>query len=493
MTSPAPININLLRHARPYETALFVNRSSELQVVSERVRQAQARSVVTEPIVNFWGVRGIGKTWTLRHLHHRYAFQPEDEISLLGEDRPTFALFYAFPIGDETSFQAQLTIVLAEQALVQLASALSIEERALLTQARDTRNVEPLIKALLTLAPRFVPLLLLDEGENLSQDAWEQLERDVIEPIVSAGQAIVVVAGRRQVIRWRRFEVRRRVMGPEKSQLTPFDKETVDSQIQRSDYQIPVDLLFPYTAGNPHLVNAIAQHIVSWSGGTEQIGLDKGWFDQHQNDLLHILRASEAQLLEHVPPKLLAVLDAVSPLRFYRLEALRLMLNNPTDQGSQKPDGYYLSILRTLDQQTDLVWWDRDRRAYVTSQVIRQLVGRRQLLESRAAYMERHRRALDMYWEWVHTYPETSEDFVVEIWFHLASIYLANADLKELHTQAIKVLEFVNPYLNLDHFLILPEQLRTDRELRDLLPLDLYAALTRELEQLISSKAQHPR
>jgi hypothetical protein len=56
-------------------------------------------------------------------------------------------------------------------------------------------------------------LILLDNTEETQQTTWEQLELKLIEPLTTAGQAIVIIAGRRPVPRWRRFEVRRSVVG----------------------------------------------------------------------------------------------------------------------------------------------------------------------------------------------------------------------------------------------------------------------------------------
>jgi hypothetical protein len=299
---------------------------------------------------------------------------------------------------------------------------------------------------------------------------------------VSAGQALVVVAGRRQVLNWRRFEVRRRVMEPDRSHIGAFDEETVIKQIRKHAYDVPVELVFPYTGGNPLLVDALAQHIVEWNTGAAGNQLNRAWLDERQSGVLQILRASEAQLLENVPTALLNVLYAVSPLRLYRLEALRYMLTKAETEPADRAEGYYLNLLRALDQQTDVVWWDRARRAYVTSQDVRQIVNRRQLLDDPDVYIARHNQALEMYWGWVQEYPEASEDFILEIWFHLASRYLVDTDAGDLRSEILRALDFARTRLKPDRFMILPQQLRGDRELLDLLPDELLGELLGKLE-----------
>ncbi len=129
------------------------------------------------------------------------------------------------------------------------------------------------------------------------------------------------------------------------------------------------------------MVDAIGQHLMLWSAGQRMI--TQVWLDRHQSELLQILRISEEQLLEHVPAELRSVIYAIAPLRFYRLEALRFMLTEQHVEGGERPDGHYLNIVRELDQAAEIAWWHRQSRAYVTSEVVRRLVNRRQLLEDR--------------------------------------------------------------------------------------------------------------
>lgn len=485
MTMNTRIDTEAIEQHQMYETTLFVNREPELRIIKEKVRQAQAKGIIEDPIINFWGIKGIGKTWILHHLHYLYSYRPDTPTAPL--TLPTFALLYSFSGKPEGFLLEQITHALANEMLAQLASSLKTQEQEALLSIRDTNNLEELVKVIQTFSHHIVPLILLDTAEDVRQADWEVLERSLIEPLVSTGRILVVIAGRRQAPRWRRFEVRRRAMEPEKSRLRPFDKQAVNNQIEQRQYQIPVDLLFPYTAGNPHLVDVVAQHIMTWAKGAKGVTLDRRWFEQHQQDLLKILREAEGQFLKNVPPELRSALDAVSTLRFYRVEALRAML---AIRGvvAEQPDGYYLNTLRALDQQTEVVWWERERRAYVTSQVVRQLVNRRQLLDNRENYITRHRQAIAMYWEWVHSYPQASEDFILEIWFHLACLYQADGNIDKLQAETKEALHFAHTRLNSDRFMILPEQLKGDRELLDLLPPDLHDELFEELGQLLNDR-----
>jgi hypothetical protein len=355
-------------------------------------------------------------------------------------------------------------------------------------RASETGNVEALLRSLAKLSTRFVLLLLLDAADTVPASVWEELETQLIEPVVLGGNALVIVAGRRQVPRWRRFEVRRRVMEPEKSHLRAFDRQAVINQINKLDYRIPIDLLLPYTAGNPLLVEAIAWHIRAWTPQDKKP--DQASLNQHRGDLLQILSAYEQQLLEHVPSDLKPVLYAVSPLRFYRLESLRFMLTKQSPEAGSRSEFYYLNTLRALDREIEVVWWDRECRAYATSETVRKVINRRWLLEDGKNYTARHGSALEMYWDWASDYAEASEDSILEIWFHLASVYLATGDLDQLRREAMEALSFAGEHLSSGHLLILQKQLEGDKELRDLLPEALFDELSQSLEQSVESKAQ---
>lgn len=317
-----------------------------------------------------------------------------------------------------------------------------------------------------------------------SAEAWEEIERFLIEPLISTGHILVVVAGRRQIPRWRRFEVRRRVMDTQKSRIHPFSKEDVLKQVASRHYRLPVNLLYPYTAGNPHLVEAIARNFETWADINEQAQYDQAWLDSHHSSLLAILRPSKERLLEYVSPALRQVLEAISPLRFYRLEALRYMLVAQDQASATDPDGYFLGLVRELDAKTEVAWWDREHRAYITSEDVRQIMNRVQLLADPSLYTTRHQLALQMYRKWAEEYPPASEEFVLEIWFHSASLYLADRNLERTRAEIVNALAFAGE-LNSDRLMVLQKQFEADTELAELLPDPLQEELTMRVGELL--------
>ncbi len=460
-----------------YHPSKFVERTQELGTIEKKVSEAYS-GTPAESVINFWGIKGIGKTWLLNHLHYTYQYK-KDFKSVF--DYPTFTLFYSFPPDSKKFVFKTMTTQLAGEAISQLPSDFIKDQQRNLNLAQKSGSVQALVVALSEISKQITPLILFDNTESVASNKWEKVEKEIIEPLVQTNRVIIVVAGRREIPRWRRFEVRRRLMDTSHSMVQPFNSELAAKQIQKADYPFPIDtdVVFPYTAGSPYLVDRLARSISLWSSQETDEAFDREWLARHhKDDLLQILQNTENEMLERVPQKLRAVLSILSPLRFYRLEALKFMLIQENANSKQKSDGYYLGILRDLEQKTEVVWWDRKQRAYVTSTVIRKLVNKKLLLEGEGAeYIKQHTHALKMYWSWAKKYPEASEDFVLEILFHLASLWNESVDNQELVEEAKRSLEFAYKHLSIERLLILHKQMEGDKELLDLLPKSLHIEL----------------
>jgi hypothetical protein len=483
MAAPDANLISVQKH-RPYEAQLFVNRQDEIRAIHDRIRLAQSAQAVSESVINYWGVGGIGKTWILQHLNDKFSYQSPTE-----EKRPSFTVFFEFQKTAEANVIEQFAQGLARRILDQLSAHISQSVRRRLEAIQTSSNLEELANVILGLSKDFTPLILLDNAENISPDLWDEIERQFFEPLVSTGKVLVVVAGRRQVPRWRRFEVRRRAMDSEKSQIKPFDKQGVLKQLERLNVSITTDLLYPYTAGNPHIVDIFVRYIQSLTESSENIVIDKQWVSKHNQDLLRVLQLSKEELIKDVPKRLRQILLAVAPLRFYRLEAMRYMLGKQNSDVQREPDSHILQFLRDLDQETEIVWWDRGHRAYVTSEVVRKLIDRANYIQDAQAYITSHNHAITMYWDWAKDSPKTSDEFIIEILFHEASICEVSNDLICLQSKFVEVLDFARDNLGSERLLVFQKQIEGDSELLDLLPEKLRGEIVHRLEDLLNSRA----
>lgn len=469
------VNIQKIEQGYSYTPELFVDRARELQLVEKRIKEAQARSA-SEPLINFWGVEGIGKSWILRHLRHLYRYDANRKDKL-----KSLVLYYQMPgrIKHIPVSFSDLTVKFANQAIEQLKGVVQVEDLTLrLQESQESGFLPDLVKTFRHLAEDFVLILLLDETEHVSPEDWARIEDELFEPLLKTNRVVIVIAGRKQAPRWKKFEVRRRLAPVEKTEVKPFGQKEVEEQFEKRNFKLPssIGLLFPYTAGNPKLAEAVAWHMTSWAEGIDSLDR-KQLYEQFGQNLAHILREAENQMLKDVPAELREVLVQLFPLRHYRLEAMRFMLSD------NLTDWRYLKLLKSLESETGVVWWDHDPRAYVTSKVIRQVMGQRWMLEDREAFCNQHQQAIKMYAKWAEETPAVSEEYIVEIWFHLAS--QAQIDGDGLPKRIFDWLDFAEEKLNKDRRLILQRQVEADEEILSLLPVIIREELLENINKLL--------
>jgi len=232
--------------------------------------------------------------------------------------------------------------------------------------------------------------------------------------------------------------------------------------LEKRNYNIDADILLPLTAGNPRLIYELGSELQEMSRGET---VNQAFIKQHNEPIALILERYQQDLLKNIPEEL--------------YQALRFMLNEASKEDAYQEwtDGDYLRILRNLDQ-TEIVWWNRDRRAYTTDYIARRIINQRQLLADPEVFIQWHQRAVSLYLQWAAEYPTTSEDFILEAWFHLANIWQAKPQDDTIIQQFSETLDIAKQ-LTTDRKLVIQEQLdphdkdtEYDNELYDLLPGD---------------------
>ena len=472
-----------ISNRRPFKTEAFVNREGELKIVLKKVAEAQENGRVAEPVVNYWGVSGVGKSWLLQEIAERLRFKGGENAGI----RPSFAIYISLitESGESKSIET-LCKALAEQLLSQLEGELATEEIEITKAILATGESRTSISLFTAMTKKFVPVFLFDEVEMLKPTEWERFEEQLLEELALTEQMVLVIAGRKQITNWHRFEVRRRVIEQESSYVKPFKRKEVAELVENRAYQMPAEWLYIFSAGNPHLIDELATDLQK-AFPNEPITLEQ--IQKHHQQLATVLANYEKELLKRIEGdagELRKVIHVVSPLRAYRLEALRYMLSAQEKTTQFSSVGYHLRLLRELDQKTEIVWWSRAYRAYVTDPVARQVMNRWRLLNDKETYITRQEQAIAMYTKWANEYPRNSEEFIQEIWFHLACLYLADdtdEEEDEISTRILAWLQFARDNLSEDRLLILQQQLdpKHDPELCELLPEEIHTEIMQEL------------
>ncbi len=471
----------------PYRLSLFVNREKRLRWISGMVKQIQSGGIAESPIVNIWVVRGIGKSWFISHLRQLYQYDGSLPDKLA--PAPTFSLFHRFPKekSGQIDYKAFISACL-EQIEERLQKKFLPHEQSAYKQADKNKTIAALVELLKTLSHRFAPVILLDQAESAFDD-WANLEKSFIEPLAMTNRIVFVIAGRRPIPEWVRFETRRRVAPLELSRLNGFTKENIQEQINRlSGRSIDVDDIYKWSATSPLIAKEL---LVESERRLGEVPLTAAIWKQHQSEILPpVYQAAVDYLFEDVPDRLIKVLKAVSVLRYYRLEGVRHTLQLQGEE--ERPYNYYLKLIRALEQNTEYVWWNRERRAYTTSRIVRSLLNQQQMLADPGRFIQQHRQAIEMYESWINEYPEASEDFILETWLHQASIYSLEGDAEKLEDQLKQSLTFALENLSFDRANTLYNQFESDEELRELLPEPLFAILANQLASALAEGREIP-
>lgn len=480
MTSSITEKNNPRSGREEYDPRHFVGRKEELGLVAMVAETIQNQSTPSNPVVSFWGVAGIGKTWLLKHLERTYRYQSRESLS--------FAIYHTFE--NETGDPLPSLIRAITDAIKQqITPLLTQEQERQLNAAAAQLNAATLVTLIRAVATQLIPVLLLDNTETLTADAWADVERKVIEPLAQHGRIIIVVAGRRSR-QWARFEARRRAKS---LRVEVLSQDGVQELLQRYHVDIDAALIYPYTAGTPDLVRDIVEFATGVEAGAV---LDNQWVEKLRPHLLTMLNKFEERFVSNIDNKLRPFLLATIPLRTYRLDAFSKM----TAEVERAPAlGSDVTLLRTL-ATTEAVWWDSPRRAYMTDPVGRRILDRKLLLQDQTAYREKHRRAIEIYQASAEEFPFNSDEFILEAWFHLASLYASEQDETALldgysapdgitHLRGVEEwLDFAERYLRPDRLMILHQQFsaENDVELYDLMPPHTRKEIMERLNRLTS-------
>lgn len=472
------------RPIRPYRGDLYVKRVEEERVLAS-IRLLVETGLTRPPSVfYFWGSAGLGKTFFLKHLR-----EAEGVESTNAPDARLLTLYYDFDWGKKDVL-GDLTRELVRQAPMYLrapSTAGAPSGFAALTQQLIDISRNPSAPAL---------LLLLDnidqpgeEAQNGLPDPWQQIETQLVEPLVTR-RCIVVSTGSRQNPRWSRYEIRRRLNEEAQQPLSPFTLEQVKEQIRRAGYKLDERVykdIYDLSGGIPSLVDLIADNFAVWIDAGKQMNRTTRPLEWYQ--MMHrLLTTSENVLI--ADEKVREDLDILFPLRSFRVETLRYMLSSRRAELKGQPDLFFLDYIRKLDKRTDAVWYDSSRRAYVTSPAVRKIIDQRALMQSRQnndrAYWELHETAARMYWEWAKDTPKVSEDYLLEIIYHRARQYQDERKMDRLTTALNEVFDFARRNLHARRLENLKTLFLADDEIHSLLPESVW-------EQARKALAEEPR
>lgn len=469
----------------PYHSEEFANREDELDPVDERMYEGLWGRKIPQPVVIYWGVNGIGKSWLLHHLAHKYRFplceRPpgarKDPFSALTDFKDEFSL--------TLEGWGQLLSTMVTQVADQLDGRIAPAAKALtafrqaaeaVSAGRGTLDelAEHFTAFINTLSDEFVPLLLFDSMEVLEEeypDHFYWFEEHIVAPLVRYDQVLTAFAARRELRHWRQFEVRRRIR---RVPLDPFSREDIQEQFKKAqirDFALVGNVIYPYTFGHPYAAWYLQSQLEALRPPSEPF--DQRFVAARHPEVAAALGEIEEWLLEPLPVKLRTQLRQASVLRKFHINSLRFILAELLEDEtySKRSDSFFLDLIGQM-VVTNLVRYSSAHQGYIADRTVRRLLNLRVQLQEPDEYRRRHTKALELYKNWTNRLPENCGGFLIEAIFHTTARARANGWPPEAAWQEIETL--LNKALQPDKFDLegadfLVEELRRDDELQEML------------------------
>lgn len=471
---------------------VFVNRASEITAVIKATRELSS-GYIKECILNVWGVPGIGKSrflarlldeaqcelvqqgtevdWMLidlkasqaahatRTAAHATAVPLSEEHQLLDEKRRFFSCVQ----------EASSPVV--TRLIEGLVARFSTEDVALSEMHVDLA-ITDMADTLKSGAAERPLLLLIDSCEEASDALFAWIEHMLLLPLVHTDRLFCVLTSQ-VMLRWRQFNVRRRV---QVQQLTPFnDQHTVDQALQRDSLGRAV---YAISFGHPLSSRVVLKHVYQrfpppLTVEREQAAVQ--WLEAHQLD---VIKGVIGELLQRVAPvldnELRILFSDIALFREFDVNTLRRLLSQlPGNQKQHTQSSLLIKIRRLLE--TRLVSWNATLRAYQIDGTVRRIFAQGLRSTDPGRYQTICRIATKHYEEQVEAVPSNRVLYLRELFFQ----YLSDPSCDRCDEASLKreLREYLNTYFintrtdyrDISGVLDLGQKFKEDKELSILL------------------------
>lgn len=459
----------------------FVNRADEVRLVQDIIQDIHQGHAALKRIINFYGVRGIGKTCLLRHLYDR---APSQAV------RTLFVEFKSVVPFSSEKQRIQIIRDILKQADNLITQDKIVQLEGLLENPENDYSIpfqEILIDLINSLASRehqtpVSLLMLFDSTDQADEEILKWLEDHIIVPCIHSDRVVIVLAGRKQ-INWKKFDVNRRVIP---CQLEPFDSETVGAQLPL--YASLASEIASLTFGHPLASEQLALGLKQIEQQTNRT-FSQDDFEIHKKELLQYLfeRLIDRQILNDVQSDVRLAIRSVAILRQFDINALRHLLGSSNIlEFRDKPGVYFLDLIAKM-VDCGLVRWDSNQKGYAVDKSIRRMLFLHKYHTEREDFIRMNEEAAKLYQLWIEKLPENRVRSIIERLFHLANMMSAqNMERAEIALQLSQELRaYLRQYSQTEYglrgIMTLREELHEDREFWELVPVD-----SKRLDNIIS-------
>lgn len=475
-----------------------VGRQTELNSFRDQVSRIKNLGSAFQTIWEFYGTPGIGKTTLLLLM--------EKECQELGvqHTKIDFDPKKSHPPDrylDQTNIIEDLLVSLPDENKEQVKEKISVyrEQKGKSNDIDDLnlKNVSrSFVKYMGDLSEKGPVVMFFDSAEQKDKLAGEWLEEWVLNPLSQDGKILTVWASRRPE-KWKRFELRRRVIG-EGIELPELDLDAVNeqfyNQIQTKEtgamdlYQNMQSVVFGHPLANQIIIDTINQ----WA--KTNITFEPESLADRQQELIRILKEQfiDGYVFERVNNGRIVkrALEIMSLVRQFDATLLSGILSS--EEGFKSMQREDFGMLLSLLVQSQLVVWDEQRKNYAVDSNIKEILRLSLLQDNPQAFIAFQEKAIKFYNKNIEKAGMNKYLYIIEKLYHLANLKQVGeqANLEDALKQELDdiILSENDIFLGREHLDRLFHFFETDIELQGLLEENEFE----RLKQLIIKKIRNP-
>ncbi|MFV9503596.1 MAG: ATP-binding protein [Oscillochloridaceae bacterium umkhey_bin13] len=426
----------------------FINREQELKALNAKLQAFQSDVLPEKRLFNLYGPAGIGKTALLDYFIN-IQVKKQAKIPVIRIDYDDFGKLISY---HENQRQILMLLKTKTASLVNRTSA----EQSLTDDTYD-QQLEAIAEDLRQHASQRPLLLCFDHSDGLDEALFAWIERRLLLPLANDRPEqpvrVLCLFTSQLLLRWRQFNVRRRV---EPIEIKALDQYATLQQAlvslapdyaptmqrmpsQFSDHTPYLEsTIYQFSFGLPAATQTLVEQlqavepVYAPEPGFEQVQLDRmrTWLDEHKATLITTITQ---QIIDRVSPQIQPILqrtsetkhewigwnilEAVSLLREFDVNSMRVMLGQYNSTIFDNPSqALLLAYLRDLIE-TRLVIWESSIRAYQVVAPVRQIFARQLELHQPEQYVRMRKEAAGFYKQQVKTVVSYRHRYIIEYLF----------------------------------------------------------------------------
>ncbi len=408
----------------------IVNRAEQLNEVRSRLNTIRLGRKVFDSVLEWYGIPGIGKT-TLGEMIADLCVEMKVPFSRVDFDSEKNSRAQQY-VEDAIMILEDLFVGLGVEEAKTFREALEryhqTEPGSFIHQDRQRRVVEAFREYLERLMEQGPVVLLFDTTDQAPAEVTTWLEEQLISPLALTGKCLIIWTGRYPQ-RWKRFEVRRRVVS---QKLEPLPEKSTIEQVGPVGSRV-----YRLTRGHPMGNEEVARAIEEYQTRGQEA-------PDHELINRLIDRVIDQYVMKGIDPDLNAALRVLAVVRQFDVIFLQRLLSKFVPEFKELREPLFLEVLSRL-AGTYLVGWDRERKGYAIDLTLRRILALHLQCTQQERYLAANREAAELYADWIERVPENRSIYVVERLYHKTCIALTEG--KSAKEVAISLQEELGNYL----------------------------------------------